>query len=258
MFFKIRNTAAIASFAALACFATRPAAGQNEDRGPLETRHVLFVGDSFTHGRYLPVRTYNNTPGTGGLGSTKPSPLVVDENYNTTVAARMEDMPGEEGPWGGIPGIFAEFAHEARLPYDVHIEAISETSLTKNYSVAKDVIAQPLWDAVVLQEASFEPIPSSLTQLSNSDPQAFCTAVETIERGIHDAAPRAKVYLYSTWAPADTAYLDTTANGMPFTSERFLRSLSILTAAYRDAYPFTVSSCCRTSVRVILISSERS
>jgi hypothetical protein len=227
---------ALAYAAALSCFAIRSAVCQDYFRKPLETHHVLFVGDSFTHGRYLPVRTYNNTPGTGGIGSTNPSQFVVDENYNTSVEARMEDTPGEYGPWSGIPGIFAELAYEARLPYDVHIEAISETTLGKNYSVASDVIAQPLWDAVVLQEASFEPIPSSLTQNPNSDPQSFCNAVETIERGIHNVAPNADVYLYATWAPADTAYLDTTANGMPFSADRFLQSLAVLTAAYHGAY----------------------
>ena len=61
---------------------------------------------------------------------------------------------------GRHPRNFAELAYEAKLPYDVHIEAISKTSLAKNYSVASDVIAQPLWDALVLQEASFEPIQS--------------------------------------------------------------------------------------------------
>jgi hypothetical protein len=227
---------ALACAMLVTCIAVRSAICQDPGREALETRHVLFVGDSFTHGRYLPVRTYNNTPGTGGIGSTQPSRFVVDENYNTTVKARMEDMPGEYGPWGGIPGIFAELAHEAKLPYDVHIEAISATTLAKNYSVASDVIAQPLWDAVVLQEASFEPIPSSLTQNSKSDPQAFCSAVETIERGIHDATPKADVYLYATWAPADTAYLDATVNDTPFSADRFLRFLAVLTAVYHNAY----------------------
>jgi hypothetical protein len=192
MFLKL-NKLTLVYAALFTCFAIRSAAGQDFERGPIETRHVLFVGDSFTHDRYLPVRTYNNTPGTGGIGSTKPSPYVVDENYDTSVEGRMEDVPGEYGPWGGIPGIFAELAYEANLPYDVHIEAISETSLAKNYSVASDVIAQPFWDAVVLQEASFEPIPSSLTHDPNSDPQAFCNAVETIEQGVHNAAPNARV-----------------------------------------------------------------
>src|SRR5580698_10792778 len=57
------------------------------------TQHILFVGDSFTHGRYLPVRTYNNTPTTGGLGNTTASAQVVDENFDTTVEARMESQP---------------------------------------------------------------------------------------------------------------------------------------------------------------------
>ena len=236
MSLKRTNGIGLVSVVLLSCFAIQAAVSQETEHGRAYTRHVLFVGDSFTHGRYLLVRTYNNTPGTGGLGSTAPSPLVVDENFDTGVAARMEDSPGEYGPWGGIPGLFAEFAHEAKLPYDVHIEAISETSLTKNYSVAKDVIAQPQWDAVILQEASFEPIPSSLTQSANSNPQEFCSAVKTIEQGIHNVAPHADVYLYSTWAPADTAYLDTTVNGMTFTPDRFLNSLGILTSAYSDAY----------------------
>jgi hypothetical protein len=213
-----------------------PASSQESNIGTLRTKHILFVGDSFTHGRYLPVRTYHNTPGTGGVGSTEPSPLVVDENFDTSIIGRMEDTPGEEGPWGGIPGIFAELAHEAQLPYDVHIEAISATTLTKNYSLAKDVITRPLWDAVVLQETSFEPIPSSLTKDDASNPQEFCNAVQNIERGVHSAIPLADIYLYSTWAPADTAYLDATADGASFSSGKFLESLDVLTAAYRDAY----------------------
>jgi hypothetical protein len=197
---------------------------------PLETRHVLFVGDSFTHGRYLPVRTYNNTPGTGGLGATRPSQHVVDENYDTDVTERQESV-SEYGPWGGIPGIFAELAYQAKLSFDVHIEAISATSLAENYLFAGNVIAQPLWDDVVLQEASFEPVPARLTQDTKSDPQTFCNAVKTIEQGVHAAAPRANVFLYATWAPADTAYLDTTAGGAPFSADQFLQYLAKLTAA---------------------------
>ena len=197
------------------------------------TQHILFVGDSFTHGRYLPVRSYNNTPTTGGLGSTAASAQVVDENFNTTVAARMESQPGETGPWGGIPGIFAELAVEAGLPYNVHLEAISETSLITNYKAAQNVIDQSLWDAVVLQEASFQPIPVALSKNSKSDPAVFCNAVSTIEQGVHTAAPNANIYLYQTWAPADTAYED--SDTTPFSPSAYLTSLGKLTDAYHDA-----------------------
>jgi hypothetical protein len=202
---------------------------------PNSTQHILFVGDSFTHGRYLPVRTYNNTPGTGGLGSTVASTHVVDENFDTNVPARREDTAGETGPWGGIPGIFAELAGEAGLHYDVHIEAISATSLKENYAVASDVIDQPLWDAVVLQDASFEPIPPSLSGTSISDPQTFCKVVQTAEEGIHAERRDANVYLYSTWAPADTAYQLAIKSGSSFDTE-YLKALATLTAAYHDAY----------------------
>ena len=199
------------------------------------TQHILFVGDSFTHGRYLPVRTYNNTPGTGGLGSTAASALVVDENFDTAVTARQENGAVETGPWGGIPGIFAELAHEASLPYDVHIEAISATTLIANYSAAQSVINQSLWNTVVLQEASFEPITNALSYNSNSDPQAFCNAVATMEQGIHGAAPKTNVFLYATWAPADTGWIDATNNGkLNFSDPTYIKGLGTLTAAYHD------------------------
>src|ERR1700761_7423421 len=120
------NAITLSSLLILACCAIQRGFGQ--DPKPTGTRHILFVGDSFTHGRYLPVRTYHNIPGTGGVGLKRPSPFVVDENYGTSVPARMESTP-EYGPWGGIPGIFAELASEAKVPYNVHIEAISATTL---------------------------------------------------------------------------------------------------------------------------------
>jgi hypothetical protein len=81
---------------------------------------VLFVGDSFTHGRYTPVRTFNaEIP-----GEPWQPPQVIDENYGET--GEREEL--EPGPWGGIPGIFSELAQQMHLSYEVHIEAISATS----------------------------------------------------------------------------------------------------------------------------------
>jgi hypothetical protein len=203
---------------------------------PPATQHILFVGDSFTHGRYQPVRLLNNTPLTGGLGSTNASAQVVDENFGTTVTARMETT-SEYGPYGGIPGIFAELASEASLPYDVHMETISATTLAKHYSVAQSVIAQPLWNAVVLQEASFENLTGSLSFNSASNPSAFCNAVTTIEQGVHAASPTAGVYLYETFAPADTGYLDATKNEtVAFSPTTYLTDLDTITTAYHDVF----------------------
>ena len=154
------------------------------------TNHILFVGDSFTHGRYLPVRTYNSA------GDT-------DANYGQT-GARAE-LSTEPGPYGGIPAIFSKFAVEAGLSYAVTIEAISATSLANNYAAASSVIAQSTWNTVVLQEVSTRPLTVALSADSTSDPNNFCNSVATIEAGVHAVAPTAKIFLYETWPRADEA-----------------------------------------------------
>jgi hypothetical protein len=191
-------------------------------------QHILFVGDSFTHGRYAPVRQYNS----GGVQTTTGSALVVDENFGQT-GSRAEL---ESGPWGGIPGIFAELAVESHLAFDVHIEAISETSLAKNFAAASDVIDQPKWNAVVLQELSTKPLPSSLTGSTVSDPAGFCSSVATIEKGVHGVAPSASVYLYEPWARADLAQ---SLSGTPGTTgfhDRYESNLETLANANHNAY----------------------
>jgi hypothetical protein len=193
-------------------------------------QHILFVGDSFTHGRYTPVRPYNAG---GSQNATKGSALVVDENYGAT-GKRAEVI--EPGPYGGIPGIFAEFAVEAELNYDVHIEAISETSLAVNFANASSVIEQSKWNAVVLQELSAKPLPYSLTMSTTSDPAGFCSSVQTIEQGVHHAAPSANVYLYETWPRADLAQaLAGSPTSSGFTAS-YLANLTLLGNANHNAY----------------------
>jgi len=200
----------------------------NQPEAPLQ--RILFVGDSFTHGRYTPVRQYN---GNGTNNNLTGSNLVFDENYGLT-GARKELEPG---PYGGIPGIFAEMASESGQNYDVHIEAISATSLDKNFAAASGVIAQSKWNAVVLQELSSRPLPYSLTKDATSDPSNFCSTVETIEKAVHQASSAAKIYLYEPWPRADLA---TTLSGGDTSSANFnsayLKNLSVLADANHNVY----------------------
>jgi hypothetical protein len=193
-------------------------------------RHILFVGDSFTYGRYQPVRQYNSggtqTPAGG-------SALVVDENYRQT-GARAETS--ETGPFGGIPGIFAEFAVEKGLDYDVHIEAIAATSLQTHYSVASSVIDDARWNAVVLQELSARPLTGALTGSSQSDPANFCKAVQTIERGVHAAAPSASVYLYETWPQGEWAQALAGNAASPGFAAAYANALTATGTAYHNVY----------------------
>ncbi len=196
--------------------------------GPLQ--RILFVGDSFTHGRYTPVRTYNSS---GTNDNMTGSNLVFDENFGQT--GGQKEL--EPGPYGGIPGIFAEMASESGLNYDVHIEAISETSLDKNFSVASGVIAQSKWNAVVLQELSSRPLSYSLTKDKTSDPNNFCSTVEEIEQAVHQASSGAKVYLYEPWPRADLATSlsggDTSSSSF---NKEFLKNLSVLADANHNVY----------------------
>ena len=151
---------------------------------------ILFVGNSFTHGRFAPVLNYN-------------SANVTDENYGLpSTDPRYESNPGEPGPWGGIPGIFKKFTDEAHLHYEVHIEAISGNTLQNHYTKALSVIAKPTWDKVVLQEFSTTPLPTS----RGGNRSAFFTAATNLEQAVHKANPQADVYLYETWARADLVY----------------------------------------------------
>lgn len=197
------------------------------ERAPL---HILFVGDSLTHGRYEPVRSYGAMDAGGReVGGTA---RVVDENFGQT-GARAER---ERGPWGGIPGIFARFAAEAGLDYDVHLEAMSATSLAKHDRVASDVIDRPTWDAVVLQELSAKPLPFALTHAAASDPAGFCASVAQLARGIRAVAPHARVYLYETWPRAELARALAGEPGSAGFHGRYLARLTELVAAYRDAF----------------------
>ena len=194
---------------------------------------VLFVGDSYTHGRYTPVRTFDaEIP-----GEPWRPPQVIDENYGQT--GKRKEPENEPGPWGGIPGIFSELAQQTDLSYEVHIEAISATSLEKNYDAASDVIAQAGWQAVVLQELSVKPLPRSLTNSKLSDPLGFWASVQTIEQAVHVVAPEAQVFLYETWASGDLAQEIAGDTTQPDFHEKYTRALDDLLdtnlASYRCA-----------------------
>lgn len=211
--------------------ASAPASGTPTASAPLALQHILFVGDSFTHGRYTPVRTYNAG---GTQNATTGSALVFDENFGQT-GPRAESSV-ETGPWGGIPGVFAELAMEAHLNYDVHIEAISETSLEKNFAAASSVVAQSKWNAVILQELSAKPLPQALTNSSTSDPAGFCSSVTTIEQAVHGAASASNVYLYETWPTADLAQTLSGTVGTSGYHDRYISNLSTLGNALHNAY----------------------
>jgi uncharacterized repeat protein (TIGR02543 family) len=166
-------------------------------------KRILFVGNSFTNGKILPVLPYN-------------AAAITDENYGLAPGdPRYENEPAGPGPWGGLPGIFKKLADEAGLDYLVHIEAINNSSLQMHHTSALSIIQQARWDRVVLQEQSTQPLPVSRT----GQPDLFVDYATRLQQAIHAANPLAKIYLFQTWARADMTYpVGSPYQGLPIDS----------------------------------------
>lgn len=169
---------------------------------------ILFVGNSFVHGGFEPVRSY----GTDG---------VTDENYGLT----NDDPRYHAGPpWGGVAAIFKTFTREAGLAYDVHVELVSGAPLRFHYEHALGIVAQPKWDIVVLQELSTGPV----LRVNGTAPADFPHYTDLFERAIHRVAPAAQIVLYETFPRADLTY----PAGAPYRG----KGIETMARALHDAY----------------------
>jgi hypothetical protein len=159
--------------------------------------NILFVGNSFTHGRYEPVRTYNAGFGTDTVHDLLCPSLAACSSAEqgsqidpaetpapgTTLPAQLAYLQAnpslqynEPGPYGGIPGIFLQFTREAHLHYSVSVVAVSSATLTGylnntgNEKGDLPLIEGTAWDVVVLQNQSFRPLPATITVNGQSVP----------------------------------------------------------------------------------------
>ncbi|PJJ59281.1 DUF4886 domain-containing protein [Hymenobacter chitinivorans] len=153
--------------------------GSRAQQAPPKPQTILFVGNSFFHGRYNPVFSYN-------------------------AAAITIERVGKQkiGDWGGIPAIFKKFADEAGLAYEVHLQCINGESLKLHFDSAQYTLRQPRWNTVVLQEHSMYPLPAR----RSGHPDTFRDYSTRIEQLVHQANPTARLYFYQTWARADQTY----------------------------------------------------
>jgi hypothetical protein len=211
--------------------------------------NILFVGNSFTHGRYAPVLNYNAGPANaagdgvvhdllcptaGCTGTVEAGPAVTPTSANTpgsTVAGQLSYLQAnpssqytEVGPFSGASGIFLQFTKDAGLDYNVSLIAVSSATLNGYLSGTSKadlpLITQSKWNQVVLQDQSFTPLPSTITVngqavATRGNPANFTSAVNGIVGKIDQAdtaagvAP-AKITLYET--PPLAAYGYTSAN----------------------------------------------
>ncbi|MEP6834807.1 MAG: hypothetical protein ABJB74_15540 [Gemmatimonas sp.] len=148
---------------------------------------ILFVGNSFFHGSYQPVRGYNVAN-------------VTDENAGLPTGDPRAE--GAAGPYGGIPGIFKKLTDELGLNYEVHSELASGKSLEFHFQNALPIIQQAKWNVVVMHDFSTQPVPAART----GKPELFAKYVTQFEQSIHAANKSAQLFLYETWSRADLTY----------------------------------------------------
>ena len=193
-------------FVACAFVATAPALHAQAPGRPVV---ILFVGNSFFHGAYQPVRSYNTAN-------------VTDENAGLpTTNPRSE---GIAGPYGGIPAIFKTITDELGLNYEVHSELVSGKSLEFHYQNARPVINQSRWDVVVMHDFSTGPLPAART----GQPDVFAKHATLLEQTIHTANKSAQIFLYETWSRADLTY--------PPKSPYFGESIDVMGRDLHDGY----------------------
>jgi hypothetical protein len=215
--------------------------------------NILFVGNSFTHGRYEPVRTYNAGFGAGDVHDLLCPSLVTCSSAEqgtqidpaetpppgTTLSAQLAYLQAnpslqynEPGPYGGVPGIFLQFTREARLDYSVSAIAVSSATLTGYLNNAGSeegdlrLIAGTAWGMVVLQDQSFRPLPATITVNGQSvATRGNFAGFESGVTGLIDAVdatntaagkPNPLITLYETQPLASYGYTSTNANAPIF------------------------------------------
>ena len=91
-----------------------------------EPLKILFVGNSYPFGRVDPVMSYNAAQVDD---MTRPRPDLPGEPFTVTTGTR----PWEPHPWGGVPGIFKQFAAQAGLDVEVALSTRNAASLRGHY-----------------------------------------------------------------------------------------------------------------------------
>jgi hypothetical protein len=215
--------------------------------------NILFVGNSYTHGRYQPVLGYNGGPGNATGDSlvhdllcpslpctgAEAGPQVTPTTSNTPtlngsgltgqlnyLQANAGSQYNEVGPYGGVAGIFLQFTKDAGLHYNVSLIAVSSATLTGyanntgNEAGILPLIENSQYSQVVLQDQSFQPLPTTITVNGQTvptrgNPTSFASGVSKLVTGIDkaDAAagkPNAGITLYET--PPIASYGFTSSN----------------------------------------------
>lgn len=138
---------------------------------PADARSILFVGNSFTYGAGTAVQGFH--------------------------PERVTDLNGDG--IGGVPALFATFARELKADWQVSLETSPGKDLAWHLDNHREAIARK-WDVVLLQGYS------TLDPSRPGDPTRHIAAARSLAALLHDANPKVRVLLVSTWSRADQVY----------------------------------------------------
>lgn len=150
-----------ALFASLALVHTANAAAER----------MLFIGNSFTYGSGSAVRFYRSHT--------------------------VEDLNGEG--IGGVPALFASFARQSGLDYDVALETRGGAGLDFHLAEKRALIARR-WDTVIAHGYS------TLDAEKPRDPTKLVATSRELAGVLREKNARVDLYLLSTWSRADQVY----------------------------------------------------
>jgi autotransporter-associated beta strand protein len=191
----------VAAIVVTSALAESPALAQTA-ANPIE---ILFIGNSFTHGRYPPALNYNAGPGNGtgsnsvhdllcpslnaqgactsgagAVGAVTPTSANTPGGSLSGQLSYLQAHPSaqftEPGPFSGVAGVFLQFTKEAGLHYDVSLISVSSATLSGYLANAGSeagdlaLITNPKYSQVVMQDQSFRPLPATITVNGQSVP----------------------------------------------------------------------------------------
>jgi autotransporter-associated beta strand protein len=213
----------LATTAMTSALALTPAVAQTA-ADPVE---ILFLGNSFTHGKYAPALNYNAGPGnstdsnfvhdllcpsltaagmcTAGAGAVPAVTPTAATTPGGTVLGQLNYLQNnpsaqntEPGPFSGVAGVFLQFTKEAGLHYNVSLIAVSSATLqgylnnTGTTAGTLPLITNAKFNQVVMQDQSFRPLPATITVNGQTvptrgSPSAFQAGVNGLVNAIDGA-----------------------------------------------------------------------
>jgi hypothetical protein len=141
--------------------------------GSAAAERILFIGNSFTYGAGSAVRFYRNDT--------------------------VNDLNGDGV--GGVPALFASFARQAGLDYDVALETRGGAGLDFHLAERRDRIARREWDIVVAHGYS------TLDADNPGDPEKLVATSRALADLLRARNADVELHLMATWSRADQVYV---------------------------------------------------